>query len=923
MNPEPLAEPVAAVALDHGQAGGASAVCLALRAGGETRVLRFEAGRETGGVRSALAEAAAALPAGTLCVVEDAGCFAALVRGADGCGEWGFDTVDIQDIASIVCPAKHVCSAEAAAEALGVDLRPGGADPAGFLLAVMDRAEELCHDVPLPVLDLGLRLLRGARHSGLRSFLARAKDEAVGRVPAVRRMQLESLFRENIQQRPRRREEPGGKPVDPDAVASLLEAGGECSRLLAGYERREQQVAVAKAVASAFNNRRRLLLEAGTGTGKTIAYLLPAARYAVENKAPVIVSTSTRNLQSQLIGHDLPLVRRILGVPFEAALIKGRTNYLCVRKLLRAAAGGEMEADERLAFVSVAAWAASSATGDVAECPALSWRAGTGLLGDVTCPGDECLGFNCPHLHRCFLWRARAKALGADVVVANHSLLFAESGLGDKSPALPPHRHVILDEAHNIEEAATRHFSTEVSLPRLHFLTRRVKHGRGRRTRGLVSAVRNALQSGAFGEQARTDPASLKGLDGLDKSAASLELAAPLFFSALAEAMPAGKGDPLRLRPGDRLLGDLSPASDAAFRLDTALRAVAGAAGALAASLRAACEGRLPLHAELCHELSAVSAGMNQFADDLAFVLDAEAADFVFWLEKCAPRQGGARAMAAPIDVGERLKKSLYAEKDTIVFCSATLTVAGSTAFMRRRLGLEDGEEGKTEELCVGSPFDFVNQCRIGVPVFLPEPGAGGDYADALACFLSDLFERTNGRALGLFTSYDMLRRVGAQLRENLAGKGIGVLAQGESGSREHLLERLRNGNRLVLLGTHSFWEGIDVVGEALSCLVVARLPFAVVTDPVTEARCERIREEGRDPFNTYTLPNAVIRLRQGFGRLIRHRGDRGIVVIADRRVLSKPYGVWFRRSLPAPVVPFNDPAALLDAAGGFLGGPD
>ena len=323
----------------------------------------------------------------------------------------------------------------------------------------------------------------------------------------------------------------------------------------------------------------------------------------------------------------------------------------------------------------------------------------------------------------------------------------------------------------------------------------------------------------------------------------------------------------------------------------------------------------MPEHEHFEMDLNGILERLKKFVTESEFVVAAASPDHVFWVERTGPRQGGARAWAAPISVDTMLAKQLYEQKASLIFTSATLTVGNSLDFVRKRLGLNLLEPGRILEMNAGSPFDYARQCAFMVPLFLPEPGeSGGNYAEALGELLAEIFRRTHGRAMTLFTSYDMLQRCVKTLREKMADESIPILVHGESASREHLTQTFKQDVESVLLGTHSFWEGVDVPGESLSCLVLARLPFPVFTDPIVEARCERLEAEGTSAFAGYSIPAAVIRFRQGFGRLIRHRNDRGIVIVADRRVAQKSYGQWFRRSVPVPMQTYRDREGFLAA---------
>ena len=710
------------------------------------------------------------------------------------------------------------------------------------------------------------------------------------------------------------------QPLDVHDTEGVLGQAGPFAAHLSKYEWREGQIKMARSVVEAFNSSSHLMVEAGTGTGKSLAYLVPAVQWALLNKTPVVISTYTKNLQSQLFEKDLPLIQRVLGSEFKTALIKGRGNYLCIRKMLYLLdhAGSELRGDEREAIAALLPWVTSTASGDLTELGVLASTGARSLASNLSSTAEECGGRGCRYYRQCFLRRARAKSLAADIVVANHSLVFAEMNL--KSPAIPPHSHLVLDEAHNIEDAATRHFSIEVSASRLHFPLRRLGQLKKRGGRGLLSTLSHQVSSGAITGNAKDQEHLLALCKKADNRGREVDAASGPFFDALAGLLRSSGPESRRLMADDKAKSGWRIIEQAEATLRAELAGLTQALATLVTALRDIESEGLGFHTEFIQDLEAQRAMLMEIGDEMGFMLSLDDDGFVYWVERDGRRRQSARGWAAPIEIGDRLWEDLYQQKASVIFTSATLSVRGSFKFLQQRLGIDRIGEERLLTLDAGTPFDYAEQCTMMVPMFLPEPNdTGGDYAEELGDFLAELFRRTRGRGLALFTSYAMLQKTTRRARDLLAGTEVDVLAQGEAVSREALTERFREDVASVLMGTHSFWEGVDVVGESLSCVVLARLPFAVFTDPIVAARCEQIEAAGGNAFMNYSIPNAVIRFRQGFGRLIRHRNDRGIVIVADRRIATKRYGLWFRNSVPAPALKCFDSESMLETVEQFL----
>jgi ATP-dependent DNA helicase DinG len=623
-------------------------------------------------------------------------------------------------------------------------------------------------------------------------------------------------------------------------LAFIFGPEGVLARELPAFRFREQQLAMAEAVSSAIATGGQLLAEAGTGTGKTFAYLVPA----LLSGGKIVISTGTKTLQDQLFQRDLPLVRDALKLPLTVALLKGRANYVCKHHLERAGVGGSFATRADAGFLKrIEFFARGTASGDKAELADVPDNAS--IWAQVTSTRENCLGSECAHFDGCFVMNARREALAADVVVVNHHLFFADVMLRDEglSELLPACNTVILDEAHQLPDTATLFFGEEIT-------------------------------AGQLGELAR------------DAEAEGLRAArdyAPLPASAreLAQAL---RG--FRLAIGDT--PSKAPQSEA-FELPgfaTALTTLADALAALGAELAR--------QAERSDELALCSQRASELGARLERWREGSRAGGTEWIRWLEITVAGWQLHASPLSVAEIFSRQVTDTARSWILTSATLAVGGDFTLFRRELGLDDAATG-----CWDSPFDYASQALLYLPPGLPEPNSVG-HTEAVVSAALPVLKASRGRAFLLFTTLRALAKAREALADQLRREGLDypLLVQGE-GSRSELLTRFRRLGNAVLLGSQSFWEGVDVQGEALSLVVIDKLPFAPPDDPLFAARLEHIAQQGGNPFLDYQLPQAAISLKQGAGRLIRSETDRGVLMICDPRLADKPYGRRIRAALP------------------------
>lgn len=671
------------------------------------------------------------------------------------------------------------------------------------------------------------------------------------------------------------------EPLDVEALSATLEEGGPLEEYLPHYEYRPQQVEMLEAVTRAFNEGEHRLIEAGTGIGKSLAYLLPAVHFALENGHHLVVSTNTINLQDQLFKKDIPDLQQILPLEFEAALLKGRSNYLCLRKFSYLKRRGGLTAPEIGVLAKILVWLPTTMTGDRVESNLLQ---GEEQVWARLSAEEPCEPERCPFLRECYFYRARRRAEGAHIIVVNHSLLLSD--MMTENRALPEYRHLIIDEAHHSEDRATEQLSVEVDQRWIYVLLERIDSRR--KTYGLLNRLSASLKE-------RGAPSTLRRevegyIEVVRQQAVNSRETLRTFLEALSLFLAQhGRGNE---RYDDRIrLTSALRAQPDWVQVEMAWEPLSQGLARLAEGLKVVHRGLLGLGEEyddLLFELVERQGELQTLRQEMEAIIAQPQPGRIYWAT-IAAGEGCISLHDAPLHVGDILRENLFAPLETLLLTSATLRTGGEFGYIRERLGLEDAEE-----LTVGSPFDYETSTLIFIPTDIPEPNTPG-YVKTTNRALLHLCLAVGGKTLALFTSKAHLLEAHKALTQPLEERGIQVYGQGIDGSRHHILEKFRHQPRSVLLGTRSFWEGIDVMGEALSCLVIARLPFPVPDDPIIAARSEMYE----DPFGQYAVPQAVLRFRQGFGRLIRSKTDRGIVVVLDKRLLTKYYGSVFIDSLP------------------------
>jgi ATP-dependent DNA helicase DinG len=825
------------------------------------------------------------------------------------------EIIDTYELASVMMPTASRYNLGALGKQLGI-LLPAthrALDDARVTMAAFNRLWEIALELPLEVVAEIVRLseplewdaaglfqevLRSRAKEGIQAKKIRKKDGTAGSALWVDDSRHPPL---DNPERP--------IPLNVDEVSSALEYGGPFSRYFQSFEQRPEQVDMLRAVSNALSYGNHLMVEAGTGVGKSFAYLVPAALFALQNNTRVVVSTNTINLQDQLIQRDLPNLSQALDLDFRFAVLKGRSNYLCPRRLENLRHYGPRTTDEMRVLAKVMVWQLTNQSGDRSELN-LTGPAEREVWVRISAEDDACTSETC--IKRtggvCPFHRAKTASQSAHVLVVNHALLLSDVATGSK--VLPEYSHLIVDEGHHLETATTNALSFKLNQYDLERLMKEIGSSSAGVLGRLLTEARDLLRPSDFG-------LLQKSVNRATDMAFRIEQMSREFYNIVgdfARTQREGQAQSnynwqMRVLPATRTL----PGWD---NVEIAWDSTSETLRMLMVSLEEIYRAAAELYAEghenledIMADISNVARRITEAETNITGMIGKPNTGMVYWLE-IQPNGNRLSLNAAPLSVASLVEKHLWHEKRAVILTSATLTAHGEFQYLRNTLGADEADE-----MQLGSPYDYESAALLYIANDIPEPNVNG-YQQFLDRALIATAKATGGRMLVLFTSYAALKKTAQSITGPLAREDIYVYEQGDGASPNALLESFKATDRAVLLGTRSFWEGVDVPGASLSIVVLTKLPFDVPTDPLIAARSEMYE----DSFQQYYLPEAILKFRQGFGRLIRTASDRGVVAILDRRVLTKQYGRLFLESLPRCTARQGPAMSLANQAAKWLG---
>lgn len=669
---------------------------------------------------------------------------------------------------------------------------------------------------------------------------------------------------------------------------------GMLSQIFKGFEYRKEQLVMAQTIEKGVNSNTPVVVEAGTGTGKTLAYLIPTIEWAIKNEKKIIISTNTINLQEQLLSKDIPVVKKVIGKDFKYILVKGRGNYLCNRKYfnlkMRNSEQLDLSDSQKGDLKRVLKWAETTETGDKSE---LLFEVDRNVWELLYSESDMCAGNKCPYKNECFFLKSREEKQGADVLITNHHLYFAdlairkEIGFDTDYSILPEYDLVVFDEAHNIEHVARDYFSYQASEYAFKRAMGKI-YNKSKNKGGLPIVADYLKKSPMINNQAIIS----QTVEEIKEMHRELLEKGNQYFGHLKDIMNQGKAGVFTLRIKKAQMKEHPFFAGVSNYKDPFIKSY----------LKYVKETRKFIKkledvkddAGLIGDLDRYLNKLDVFFENFKFIDKFDDEDFIYWIEsKVKGKVSNVKLVATPLTIDKELQENLYAHLQNIVFTSATIAIEENFDYFKNSIGLDEN----TIDKVIHSPFDYDNQMTVYVPMDMLNP-SDRNFNDDVVEFLRAKIVATEGKTFILFTSYQALNYVYYSLRDTLEKNGLDIFVQGTL-PRTHLLDMFKKSNNPVLFGTDSFWEGVDIKGEKLSNVIIIKLPFKVPTDPVTEAIIENITKQNKNSFMEYQIPEAVIKFKQGIGRLIRSKKDKGTITILDNRVITKRYGSYFMNSIP------------------------
>jgi DNA polymerase-3 subunit epsilon/ATP-dependent DNA helicase DinG len=823
--------------------------------------------------------------------------------------------IDTFEMASVILPAEGRYNLRALGQALAIPMRAThrALDDTKVTQAVYARLFEKIGNLPLTLLEEIVRLGKNLNWDGYLPFLwALQSYKSISDKHKSQPYQNPLLTLPPPKDLPPLQPAETSKGLDQEEVSSILEPGGPFHKKFPDYEHRSEQVEMLRASSKAISEGRHYLIEAGTGIGKSLAYLIPSALWAVKNQNRVVISTNTINLQDQLIGKDIPMLLEALELQCRAAVLKGRSNYLCPHHLETLRKSKPKNADEMRVLGKILVWLESSQTGDRGEINLTGPRERR-IWNLVSAEHEDCSTEGCLKRTggRCPFYQARQKAHSSHLVIVNHALLLADVATGNR--VLPEYDTLVIDEAHHLENATTNALSFYTSQS----LFRRSLKALGDEKKGILSWIISlGKKTLSPKDHAALYQLTQQIIDRSFKSESRMDeffRIINLFLERARGGKPIGRyTQQVRIQPETRKQPDWDGVE---ATWDQARQSLYGLLEDIQRLWESISEiinndqGDEHLYEAVLNDLREASRELYEMYENLDDLVFEPNPNMIYWIES-PPQNQGIAIQAAPLHIGSLMEQHVWFEKRAVLLTSATLTTAGSFDYIRKRLQADDAEE-----LCLGSPFDYQNAALLYLVDDIPDPTNIQGHQLHINRGLIDLCKATGGRALVLFTSYNQLQKTSKAITGPLAQEGIIVYEQGSGPSPTTLLKSFRQAEQAVLLGTRSFWEGVDVPGQDLSVLAIAKLPFQVPSDPIVAARAETYQES----FQEYMLPEAILSFRQGFGRLIRTKQDIGVVVILDNRLLNKTYGSLFLSSLPDCTIQTGSLAKLPEVASRWL----